>query len=357
MADVDDVDALRAAAVVDREQVAAGEREQLAHAVGLQAPRDQPAAVQGLWSLRPRSSWRGNLPPGRGVRAASRPGSRARRATSVRRHGHDTEHRRLHGRPRAAAARVRPRGSDPPRDPRRRAGPGGGDRLPDPRRARLARSADAQRAAAAACMRAAAAASATRFSPQNSDRPTRSAGQPVGARGQQAAARRPRSRRRARRRRAALQAAVHADAGRRGRLGQDLRIVEVEAAAEREPAGGEHERRAAALLGRVGRRAHRGRHRRREALGPHERQPQLGRAALGGDAPRSAAPPDRRRSSRSAATSCRPGVQITSSKRALDALGREVRERAAQVEEELHARRRVPRACSGCGAPPCAPPA
>ena len=46
VAHVDDVDALLATAVVDREDVAAREREQLAHAVGLEAPCDQPAAVQ-----------------------------------------------------------------------------------------------------------------------------------------------------------------------------------------------------------------------------------------------------------------------------------------------------------------------
>ena len=48
VAHVDDVDALLAAAVVDREQMPAGQREQLAHAVGLQAPRDEPSAVKGL---------------------------------------------------------------------------------------------------------------------------------------------------------------------------------------------------------------------------------------------------------------------------------------------------------------------
>ncbi len=46
VADVDDVDALLAAAVVDREEVAAREREQLRHAVGLQPPGDQPPAVE-----------------------------------------------------------------------------------------------------------------------------------------------------------------------------------------------------------------------------------------------------------------------------------------------------------------------
>ena len=49
--DVDDVDALGPAAVVDREQVPAGQREQLADAVGLQAARDQAAAVQSVVGL------------------------------------------------------------------------------------------------------------------------------------------------------------------------------------------------------------------------------------------------------------------------------------------------------------------
>ena len=43
VADVDDVDALLAAAVVDREQVAAGQREQLRDPVGGEAAGDQPA--------------------------------------------------------------------------------------------------------------------------------------------------------------------------------------------------------------------------------------------------------------------------------------------------------------------------
>jgi hypothetical protein len=44
--DVHDVDALLAAPVVDREQMAAGQGEQLRHAVGLQALGDEPAAVE-----------------------------------------------------------------------------------------------------------------------------------------------------------------------------------------------------------------------------------------------------------------------------------------------------------------------
>ena len=45
VADVDDVDPLGPAAVVDREQVPAREREQLAHAVGAQAFGDEPPTV------------------------------------------------------------------------------------------------------------------------------------------------------------------------------------------------------------------------------------------------------------------------------------------------------------------------
>ena len=46
VAGVDEVDALLAAAVVEREQMPAGQREQLRHAVVAQAPRDQAAAVE-----------------------------------------------------------------------------------------------------------------------------------------------------------------------------------------------------------------------------------------------------------------------------------------------------------------------
>jgi hypothetical protein len=63
VADVDDVDALGAAAVVDREQVPAGEREQLRDAVGLQAPGDQPAAVQGGGLLGFQGHGEGIYPP------------------------------------------------------------------------------------------------------------------------------------------------------------------------------------------------------------------------------------------------------------------------------------------------------
>ena len=66
VAHVHDLDPLLAAAVVDREQVPARQREQLAHAVRLQPPRDQPPAVEGLGScalsvLIPRDSIRSPL--------------------------------------------------------------------------------------------------------------------------------------------------------------------------------------------------------------------------------------------------------------------------------------------------------
>jgi hypothetical protein len=46
VADVDEVDALLAATVVDREEVPAREREQLRDAMGLQSLRDEAPAVQ-----------------------------------------------------------------------------------------------------------------------------------------------------------------------------------------------------------------------------------------------------------------------------------------------------------------------
>ena len=96
VAHVDERDALGAAAVVDREQMPARQREQRRHAVRLQAPGDQAPAVQGL-GLRLHRHRRGNIPPSRGVRAArgwrGRPGPRS----SVRRHGRQPAHAgRLH---------------------------------------------------------------------------------------------------------------------------------------------------------------------------------------------------------------------------------------------------------------------
>ena len=88
MAHVDEVDPLRAAAVVDREQVAAGEREQLAHAVGLQAARDQPAAVQGLGRFGLDVMAPESTPAVRGVCRAGGPGRGPAPASSFR--GMDT---------------------------------------------------------------------------------------------------------------------------------------------------------------------------------------------------------------------------------------------------------------------------
>ena len=88
VAHVDEVDALRPAAVVDREEVPAREREQLRDAVRLQPPRDQPPAVQRRRGSVPVSvligrrlvpaviaaaPWRARLrPPGRRRRRAPR---------------------------------------------------------------------------------------------------------------------------------------------------------------------------------------------------------------------------------------------------------------------------------------------
>ena len=213
-----------------------------------------------VWVSSASSSWRGIYPPVGGC-DAGRAWERRGRATSVPAMERHRARRPVTARPRAAAARVRPRGPDPPRDPRRRQDPGGGDRRPHPRGARQPRSARA---------------AATRgLVPGGSGRlgdavlapeqraPDAQRGQPVGARRQQprgpAASIAP-SRRTSptacRQPSMPIPAAAAASARISG-------IVEVEAAAEREPAGGEHERGAAALLGRVGRRAHRGGHRRR----------------------------------------------------------------------------------------------
>ena len=113
-------------------------------------------------------------------------------------------------------------------------------RLADPRRARLARrrlSAGARRRAA----RAVAAASPTRSSPQKTPRPTAQRGSrsaPAPSRRRAAASIAPS-------RRSSRAARRQSSSGRPGggrRLGEDLEVVEVEAAREREPRRGEHER-------------------------------------------------------------------------------------------------------------------
>ena len=67
VADVDQVDALRAAAVVEREEVAAGEGEHPPDAVRLQPAGDQAAPVQGRGLLVRRGHEGGTYPPDRGV--------------------------------------------------------------------------------------------------------------------------------------------------------------------------------------------------------------------------------------------------------------------------------------------------
>ena len=154
--------------------------------------------------------------------------------------------------------------------------------------------------------------------------PRRRAARPSTGRGRRAAPaggrlrRRAASGRRARSRRRGLvarrrEAVVEHDAGGCRRLGEDLGIVEVEAAAEREPGRGEHERGAAAGLGGQPRHAHGGRHLGREALGPDERQPQRGGALLGGAAHGRGADGVGGEAASGAARSAHAGVQETSS--------------------------------------------
>src|SRR5205085_10896449 len=68
----DHLDAEVDAAVVDRRDVAAGEREQVAHALVLQSLRDKVSAVSGLFHRRPRKSSGKTHLPGRAAGAANR---------------------------------------------------------------------------------------------------------------------------------------------------------------------------------------------------------------------------------------------------------------------------------------------
>jgi hypothetical protein len=129
---------------------------------------------------------------------------------------------------------------------------------------------------------------------------------------------------------------VQPQPGRGGRLGDHLRVVELVAAAEREPARREDERRGAALLGRQRRDPHRAPARPRPALRPDERQAQLGSAALGRRAralvPRVARPAPARERVAGRRAPARAREQ------ALGALRGEVRPGRDEVEEERHAR-------------------
>ena len=135
------------------------------------------------------------------------------------------------------------------------------------------------------------------------------------------------------------EAVVEVELGGGGRLGQDLGVLEVEAAAEGEPAGGEHELAAAAVLDRQRAGAHRGRRLLREALGPLQRQAQLGGAPLGRlDHPRGVRR-DRRPGRAGRRWRWRASRQVTCGNASCDALGRQVAERAGEIDEALRARR------------------
>ena len=153
VADVDELDALAPAAVVEGEQMPAGEGEELPDAVRLEPPGDQAPAVQRLRLLcRLRHGARtlsacgagrrgrgGEYPPDRGVCRAPRRAAAAR-ANSVVRHGAHPGHAHAAAdldlllaeldRERTAPRLPAPR-REPPAD-------GGRVRRTDPRRARLA---------------------------------------------------------------------------------------------------------------------------------------------------------------------------------------------------------------------------
>src|SRR5439155_27154123 len=85
MAHIDDVDPLLPAAVVDREEVAPGQGEQLAHAMRREPSRDQPAAMECKCLLRTLGGHRcATLSPGgplgrRAPKKSARDGIRTRR--------------------------------------------------------------------------------------------------------------------------------------------------------------------------------------------------------------------------------------------------------------------------------------
>ena len=80
---VDDVDPLGATAVVDREQVSAQKREQLAHAVGLQAAGHQAATVERRRLLRLNGHGAAIYPPGGGLDPDRAVRSRSQRGYGV----------------------------------------------------------------------------------------------------------------------------------------------------------------------------------------------------------------------------------------------------------------------------------
>ena len=130
--------------------------------------------------------------------------------------------------------------------------------------------------------------------------------------------------------------------GRGGRLGQHLGVVEIEPAAERQPAGGQHERRGVAALGGGERRdAHR--HARAGRVARRARPSGMCSAAraLLGDI--CAARARRRRAAGSVppcSASLSAGHQRQRREHAVHALGSQVRERRCEVEEERGAQPR-----------------
>ena len=188
----------------------------------------------------------------------------------------------------------------------------------------------------------AAAASGRRCSPQNSARPTTSTGsasapwrqQPQcgplhGAVAAQLAG--------------GAQAFVQAEVRGRRRLGEDLGVVDVVAAAEGQATGGEHELRRAAALGGEGGDAHGAAPGCRLRLGPHQRQLQLVGALLGGAALRGEVAGD----GQGLADGRLPAHVGEAS---VDPFGCQIRPWRGEIEEETHAwacRRRVRLRTSG----------
>jgi hypothetical protein len=123
---------------------------------------------------------------------------------------------------------------------------------------------------------------------------------------------------------------VERDPGGGGGLGENLGILEVESAAEREPARGEGELRSGQLLGRVHRRAQCRWGVGAQPLRPLEREALRGSHALG----RFAGGGGMRRMTLAVQRHPGGGDPIDVAEAALDALRREIGKRAHEVEEE-----------------------
>ena len=128
-----------------------------------------------------------------------------------------------------------------------------------------------------------------------------------------------------------VQALFEAEVGGGGRLGQDLGVVDVVAAAEGQAAGGEDELRGAAALDGKGGDAHGAAPGRRLRLGPDQRHLQLVGAVLDGAALRGGVA-----RARQGLADGRLPAHIGEAP--VDALGGQIRPRRREVEEEAHAR-------------------